>query len=67
MYSIIISNEGVTHYTDFLRIYNIDGLIKYMNYIKIHKTQINCYSDTIRIYEINSQNIFEKKSYLYSK
>ena len=45
MQSILISNEGHRHYTDFLRCYNYGGLLKinkyYKRFIEYNKTSIN--------------------------
>mgnify|MGYP001092644866 CR=1 FL=1 len=70
MQSILISNEGHRHYTDFLRYYNYGGLIKINNYYKKfidnNKNTIN-FIQIIQQLEMKSHEIFYKKRGIFEE
>jgi hypothetical protein len=60
MKGIIDSFQGKYHIPDFFRIYNENGIRKWMNYYINNKNNCNSFYDMINIMEIGSQNIFRK-------
>mgnify|MGYP006411128961 CR=1 FL=1 len=71
MQTILISNEGHNHYTDFLRVYNFSGIIKINNFYKWfiaeNKNKPVTFQDIINGLEMKSHIIFDKKNGLYEE
>jgi hypothetical protein len=66
MVSLNSSNELRYHYSDFLRVYNSSGFIKIMEYIKTSiLNKDKSFYELITNIEIDSINLFDKKSCLY--
>lgn len=59
------SYEETFHYPDFLRAYNVIGIIKLLKYYESMKDKIDDFDSVIREYEIRSSYIFDKVDVLY--
>ena len=70
MQSILISNEGHRHYTDFFRCYNYGGLLKinnyYKNFIDINTKSLD-FIQIIQQLEMKSHEIFYKACGLFEE
>jgi len=65
MTSLLLSHEGESHYTDFLRRYNINGFNKSMkNYEMMIGKELQL-AALIRFFEIDSYKIFRTCNYLF--
>ena len=65
MIGIIDSNEIEYHYPDFLRMYNLNGINKWMDFYHKTKDSCNTFSDMICKIEIKSTFITEKRDCLF--
>jgi hypothetical protein len=65
MVALLESYEWGFHYPDFLRAYNVIGIIKVLKYYESTKLNIHDFDSVIREYEIKSSHIFDKVDVLY--
>jgi len=69
MQTMLISNEGHRHYTDFLRSYNYGGILKiykfYDDFMKYNKDV--SFQEIINELEMKSHDIFNKKNGLFEE
>ena len=65
MVGLLDSYQTKYHYPDFLRIYNTNGINKWINFFESNKNKCKTFYDMIINFEINSTYIFDKKDCLY--
>ena len=63
--ALLESDEMIHHYSDFLRVYNHNGLNKILKYIESNMSKITDFKSVIKIYEIDSSHIFNSVKILY--
>ena len=63
--SLLNSNQSKQHYPDFLRIYNLIGLNKIIDYFNKNMHKITNFKSIIDEFEINSSCIFQNVKVLY--